>query len=652
MIDKILEGYLHSFADEYDLSGQSTERVFEHFINYCVISKMYAGSYELKNIHIDDGGQLGLDGMAIIVNDHLVTTKEEVDGLVSFSGRLNADFIFIQAKTSSKFDMGDMSKFFTAVEQFFQTGSFVCFSESAQNLRDIHNYIYSQSIKMEAAPVCHMFYASTGAWTDDKNLMGLVDTVSERLRKTNSFSKVQFTPLDAEKIKTLYRTLKNKTVKQFEFEKYIVLPKIDDIQESFIGIAPCKEFLKLICDDEGALQKNLFYDNVRDFQGSNPVNVEIGQTLKGNAAFRDKFVVLNNGITIVTKAIGRVGSTFKLIDYQIVNGCQTSHIIFNNKDYINDNVYLPIKLIVTANADVTNAVTKATNRQTVVNVEAFETIRDFHKELEAFYSSFDDQHRLYYERRSKQYDNDPKIKKNRVISLAAQIQSFISMFLLEPHSTHRYYGELLKVYREDKKQLFMDNHSLYPYYISGYALHILEKLFSQSKIDGKYKQFKYQFLMLLRLKNDGGDIPIISDTKKMNGYCSKLQDVLWDLNSAQHQFQEITHYIDQALKSTGLSPYEAIRRRNFSIELESIVTANKKPAAAIASKRQKGIVKWFDDDRGYGFIQTDKGEDVFVHYSAIWGSGYKSLVKDQAVELQVVDGVKGSQAKDVEVLVQ
>jgi cold shock CspA family protein len=461
---------------------------------------------------------------------------------------------------------------------------------------------------------------------------------------------VYFSPIDADKLRDIYRRLKNKVVKEIEFDRNIVLPKINGIHESFIGIIPCTEFLKLICDDDGNLQKNLFYDNVRDFQGNNPVNEEIAQTLKGDLGFRDKFVVLNNGITIVAKSLGKVSTTFKLIDYQIVNGCQTSHILYYNKNLLNPNVYLPVKIIITSDNQVTNAIIKATNRQTVVNIEAFESLRDFHKELEAFYASFEEKHRLYYERRSKQYDNDPKIKKNRVISLSTQIQSFISMFLLEPHSIHRYYGELLKVYREDKKQLFIDTHELYPYYISGYALNILERFINSSKIDSKYRRLKHQMIMMFRVKAMGVDLPKLTDKKGINNYCKKLQSILWNQDKALEYFMEIGSTIDTALARTKLTPYDAARRRHFTTELIAAISGKGLPSASRSvPKRDRGTVKWFDPDRGYGFIQTEHGQDVFVHYSAIWGTGYKALVKDQRVELTVVDSTKGLQAKDVEV---
>ena len=61
----------------------------------------------------------------------------------------------------------------------------------------------------------------------------------------------------------------------------------------------------------------------------------------------------------------------------------------------------------------------------------------------------------------------------------------------------------------------------------------------------------------------------------------------------------------------------------------------------------KGTVKWFNNQKGYGFITTSEGKDVFVHHSSIQGDGYKSLAEGQAVEFDVTQGPKGEQATNV-----
>ena len=63
--------------------------------------------------------------------------------------------------------------------------------------------------------------------------------------------------------------------------------------------------------------------------------------------------------------------------------------------------------------------------------------------------------------------------------------------------------------------------------------------------------------------------------------------------------------------------------------------------------REQGVVKWFNDTKGFGFIQRARGEDVFVHFRAIRGEGHRSLSDGQRVEFTVVEGQKGYQAEDV-----
>jgi cold shock protein len=65
---------------------------------------------------------------------------------------------------------------------------------------------------------------------------------------------------------------------------------------------------------------------------------------------------------------------------------------------------------------------------------------------------------------------------------------------------------------------------------------------------------------------------------------------------------------------------------------------------------EQGIVKWFNDTKGFGFISRQGGEDVFVHHSAIQSNGFRSLQEGQQVQFQVVKGPKGLQAERVQVI--
>lgn len=67
------------------------------------------------------------------------------------------------------------------------------------------------------------------------------------------------------------------------------------------------------------------------------------------------------------------------------------------------------------------------------------------------------------------------------------------------------------------------------------------------------------------------------------------------------------------------------------------------------AEREKGTVKWFNNDKGFGFIERENGGDVFVHFKSIAGDGYRSLSEGQRVEFNVTQGQKGLQAEDVRV---
>ena len=67
----------------------------------------------------------------------------------------------------------------------------------------------------------------------------------------------------------------------------------------------------------------------------------------------------------------------------------------------------------------------------------------------------------------------------------------------------------------------------------------------------------------------------------------------------------------------------------------------------MSNERITGTVKWFNAQKGYGFIEHANGPDVFVHFSAITGSGYRELIEGENVEFSIVDGPKGPQAAEV-----
>ena len=645
MKDRILTAYLKDFSDDFGLADLDENEAFEHFVNYSIISKHHLESFEPEDIAVGGPGDLGLDGLAIVVNDHLVASTSAVDHLKKTLRRLDVDFIFIQAKRSSHFDATEIGAVFSGIRQFFEPGVPPGTNDTIRGLHSVKEYIFDHSIDMERPPSCHIYFATTGSWTDETVLLTRADQGVADLKATDLLSSASFIPVDAVALKKLYRDLKQKIIREFMFEKHTIVPQINGVQEAYIGIVPCTEYLKLVCDEDGSLNRRLFFDNVRDFQGHNPVNREIEATV--NDAMRsDRFALLNNGVTVVAQGLNKVGARFRLNDYQIVNGCQTTHILYSNRERLTPSTYLPLKLIVTTDAEVTNQVIQGTNRQTEVKLEAFESLAPFQKKLEELYLAMGRNRGepLYYERRSKQYEH-LEIRRERIVSLAAQVKCFLAMFLNEPHSTHRYYGELLGAYRN---RLFNESHSPTPYYVSGLGLATLERLFLNSKLPRSWRRDKYQLLMVYRLQNEP-DLPALNSSRDLEKYCDDLLRKLGDAQAVEADFQRAGTFTEEVRGKMSPSREPLERTRAFT---EALTKAVARPGHSALAKtnEETGTVKKFSDIRGYGFVKRDSGGDAFVHYSGIFGQGYRSLSEGQRVKFSVVETPRGIQAVDVETI--
>jgi AIPR protein len=385
---------------------------------------------------------------------------------------------------------------------------------------------------------------------------------------------VAFQPVDADLLYRLYQETKNVVSVEFNFPNRTSLPEIEGVTEAYLGILPAKEYLRLVVDDAGNIRKSLFYDNVRDFQSYNLVNLDIQTTLRDPAA-QGRFAVLNNGVTIVAKSLRPTGNRVLVEDYQIVNGCQTSHVLYDERDTLGDNVYVPIRVISTSDDNITNAIITATNRQTEVKQEDLQALSSFQRKLEAYFESFSDRQRLFYERRSKQYASVAGIEKARIVTMPQEIRAFSSMFLDEPHRASRYYATLLKLVGAG---IFAQNHQLEPYYASAFASYKLEYLFRNQSIPTTYKPARYHLLMALRYRIAGADMPGLT-ANAMSRYTQPILDVLWNDQLLVDSFRECTDIIDAVINGTALNR-DMVKTQDFTNAVRAAALSYPDPAEA------------------------------------------------------------------------
>jgi hypothetical protein len=541
-MDKITESLVEDYIASNELNLKKMDDKFEAFSTYCVISKEFDETFDIEQVWLNDDST-GIDSVAIVANGKLIGDKDEIDDLIETNNYLEVAFIFIQSKTSNTFNSGEIGKFLFAVSDFFDSKPRIPSTPKIKEKKGIMEYIYSKSAKMtKGAPICKLYYVTTGTWNNDVIVKARFDEGKSDLMKKNLFSNVFVTPLDARSIQKYYQATKATISKEIIFNIRATLPEISGVEQAYIGTLEFNQFIKLISDEENKIIGSIFYDNVRAFQGKeNPVNKKIKETLEAKKF--DKFTIFNNGITIVAKSLTVAANKFALFDYSIVNGCQTSHVLFDCKDMKNINkMNIPIRLIVTKDEEIRNEIIRATNNQTQVKPEELTALSDFQKTLEMYYNTTKDDIKLFYERRTKQFNNNSSVIKSRIITIPIQIKSFAAMFLEEPHLVSRFYGRIIK---HLGVTIFVEDHKPIPYYISALAYFRLEQMFRYHSFDPKYKKCRYHMLMLVPYAVKNFSRPYFNSAR-MEDYCNNILKELETTSKSIRLFNKIAKIIDDS----------------------------------------------------------------------------------------------------------
>ena len=234
-MDVVTQSLLNEFAASQKIDGQPLSDQFEAFVNYIVVSDLYSEEFDIGLIGTGEG-EFGIDGIAIIVNDVIIEDEEQLEDIISHSVALQAQFVFVQSKTTSSFDCGDMSKFFHAVLDFFKKEAQFQQSQRILELQHIKNRLYASAAKfVRGLPKTTLFYATTGTWAEDKNLCAIRDGFLAQANSLHMFFSVVFNPLDAARIQKLYFQTKNAFRISISFSQNLSLPEIPNVRDLYIG---------------------------------------------------------------------------------------------------------------------------------------------------------------------------------------------------------------------------------------------------------------------------------------------------------------------------------------------------------------------------------------------------------------------------------
>lgn len=568
-MDRILEGLNAQFRTEHDLDNLRTDELFEAFCAFCVLRSIYEDEFDPEEFRTGGGGDLAIDAAAVLINGDLLVDASDIDVALSECRVADVHFIFLQAKSSSSFDGKVITDLVDNLSTLYDSSSpNYPMSPELLNFQRAIELIYKDIAKLKQLPQLTVYYTTGGRLTGDIHLESKRKSAVRRLDETNLFRSVGFELLGARELRDLYQRATTAVSVDFSMQKRISLPKIAGVEQAFLGLLPAADLVKVLTDKAGGIRKSVFFENVRDFQDYNTVNLEIQKTLQ-DPDRRERFAVLNNGITIVAREIRTAGDDVQVADFQVVNGCQTCHVLFDEKENLGDSVWVSLKLIESKDEDVISGIIAATNRQTAVTDEDLEAKERFHKELEDLFRSFSEPERLYYERRSAQYASQIGLEKTRIVSKGQLTRAYASVFLGEAARA----GRLYRVLRETRKdELFQEGQSSIAYYTSAAVSYRVEWMLRNKKIDRTYGPAKYHLMGAFKTLILG-DVELDRSTRKAEKQCKEILEIVWDTPKSVKLMRTVITAVDEAIarsRTTEL-PRDFMRSQRFTESLNQVL---------------------------------------------------------------------------------
>ena len=565
-MNKIAEGLLAEFRKEQLLPAtMPKDTAFEHFAAFLTIGAQIEESLDTSLCVVGEDGQPGVDALGVVVNGALVTEIDEIETLADINGYLDVDFVVVQAKTSAAFETSALSDLGDFAERVFKTGCESVDNARVENFNTLKDFVYTQVKRFKRRnPNVYMYYVTTGqAPKGDKNFEIKEQLIANRLKSLNLFSEVRIALVGATELQRRYLQMSNSVTREISFPRKIALPDIPNVTQAFVGAVPMKEFLSLVEGENGNFISSIFYDNVRDWQGLNEVNRGMLGTLEDTER-RARFVLMNNGVTVIAKKVIPTGEKVVLEDYQIVNGCQTSNVLWQARDKASADVLVPLRIVATTNDAVVADIISATNSQTAVSREQLLAATDFQKGLEQYFVS-NSGNPLFYERRSRQFASRA-VEKARVVTPLGLVKAFSSMFLEEPHKTARDFGSVLK---KVPAEIFNDHHRFDPYFLAALAYFWVEYLLRKERIPKVLRSARYQLLLATRLFHEPEQLPNLS-SKKVSAYVSKMLPLFKDAEAAEATFAVPVAILAKMMKGVGR---DEPRTSSFTQSLKSAVAA-------------------------------------------------------------------------------
>lgn len=565
-LHRIVRSHLDSFADEHGVKHEPEDQQFEKFCNFCFINPKISGSPDIDEITTGENDD-GVDGLALIVNEELVQNEAEAIAVMNRERRMNdVDVAFTQAKRSDSLDLGDFLKFKDSVIRFVSSQNYSAKSELQCDVRAAFDVALDKATKIRGGkPGLFAYYIFTGVYEHPEAFESAKAEFYSILNDTGYFARIEIKIIGRDELVKAWVDSYSGIEATLHMHSYAGLPLIAGIAESYLAVVRANEFVdKILKSDDGTIRAQIFEDNVRHYLGAdNSVNRSIADTLARPGA-KTRFPVLNNGVTIVSPNVVVQTNRLFITNFQIVNGCQTSHVLFENRAELTDDVMMTLKVVETGDEDVFGELVEATNSQSEIKKSQFLSLSPIARRVESYFNTYEGREgRLYFERRDRQYVGRG-VPALRILDLDAVARAVCAMYLRRPDLSYKYPQQMYDTLGET---IFNEQNKEIIFYSSALVLYRIHVLTSGSHVTSNARKFKWHVLPIVASLLAGTSVPALN-SRKIEAYAKKIIEVFQTQSDRINN--TLTSAVDLIISSSNTSS-EKLRRQGALDEILSLL---------------------------------------------------------------------------------
>lgn len=561
----VLQGLVNDFSKNFDFNLDDRDKNFEHFVNYLLVHKELGQVVQPNEITtLEDDASL--DGIAIILDGNLITSVEMAEEILSDKKRkVDAKIILTQVKSGEHFVKSEITSFLSGILDFLQQTSYYPNGTFNEIRHEILFYIL-QNVKniRNGLPDIEVYFSTSGIYQKSPEHEAVFSLIKSQIEEKTFFHHVIAEPLDRADLISLFDNSNKEIQAKLKFQEFFAIPSMPNIPQSYLALVNAKDFINsILYDEEKYIRNNIFEENIRAYLGEEiNVNLDIKKSLD-DLDTQKIFSVLNNGITIITPELAFSPSekTIELTNYQIINGCQTSNVLYENREIIQDDTKIIVKFISTTDEDSITKIISSTNNQSNIDNNAFLALKEKTRLVQRYFDTMNnnmsEENRVYFERRQNEYAKSD-YQKSRIFDLKTLVQAYSAMILEEPFNSSRYIKKIF-----ESHDLFKDDDEESLYYICALALYKINVAINSKKF--KYSNLKWHVLFILKYIAAKSNKNFDRNSNRSNKNIKAILKVL----SNKEIFETVLNECITIIESLQIPTTDELKRQRYTADLRS-----------------------------------------------------------------------------------